>query len=252
MSSIALLTGGASGMGLVTAQALATIGYRVMIADLSQEAAARAARGLPGQGHRGFALDVAEDGAVVEMFAAVEREVGPASVLCTFAGMMVIPEDGSRASIIATSAADWDRTYAVNARGTFLCIREFLRHRTRNPVTNGRIVTISSAAAQIGGYNGSSAYISSKGAVLSLTKSAAREAAPLGITVNTIAPGVIETPLLRRAMPPEADAAYCQKVPLGRLGTSEEIAATVLFLISEGAAYMTGSCLDVNGGFRMQ
>jgi 3-oxoacyl-[acyl-carrier protein] reductase len=140
----------------------------------------------------------------------------------------------------------------VNARGTFLTIREMLRRRTQRPVPHGRIVNISSSAAQLGGYNGSSAYVASKGAVLSLTKVAAREAAPLGITVNAIAPGAIDTPLLREVMPPERDAAYLERVPAGRIGQPSDVAAAVAYLVSIEAGYVTGCCLDVNGGLRMQ
>lgn len=251
VQKIAFITGGGSGIGLACAQALAADGWAVMVCDLSEQAAHAVAAELPGKGHRAFVMDVADEAAVVSVFATVEQEVGPVRLLLTSAGMMAFPSDGSRPTIVATSLEDWERTYAVNTRGTFLCIREYLRHRNERPVEQGRVITISSAAAQIGGYNGSCAYISSKGAVLSLTKSAAREAAP-DITVNVIAPGTVETPLLRRAMPPERDAAYLERVPLNRLAQPEELAATVMFLASEGAAYITGACIDVNGGFRMQ
>ena len=251
MSDIALITGGASGIGLASAEALAKAGWTIVIADLSALAAEDAAKSLDGKGHRGFAVDVADEKAVIALFDAVESDIGSVRLLLTCAGMMVFPPGGSRPSIIATSGDDWDRTYDVNAKGTFLFIREYLRHRQRKPIKKGRIITISSAAAQIGGYNGSCAYISSKGAVLALTKAAAREAAP-DITVNTISPGTVETPLLRRAMPRSADAAYLERVPLKRLAQPEELAACVMFLVSPGADYITGACLDVNGGFRMQ
>jgi len=145
-----------------------------------------------------------------------------------------------------------ERTFAVNAMGSFLTIREMLRWRSRRPVEHGRIVNISSSAAQIGGYNGSAAYVSSKGAILSLTKLAAREAAPLGITVNAIAPGPIDTPLLRAIMPSEKDAAYAERIPMARIGRPDDVVAALAYLVSVEAGYVTGACLDVNGGLRMQ
>ena len=135
---------------------------------------------------------------------------------------------------------------------SFLTIREMLRRRSQRSVEHGRIVNISSSAAQIGGYNGSAAYVSSKGAILSLTKLAAREAAPLGVTVNAIAPGTIDTPLLRSVMPTERDAAYAEKIPMARIGKPADVVAAFSYLVSVDAGYVIGSCLDVNGGLRMQ
>jgi NAD(P)-dependent dehydrogenase (short-subunit alcohol dehydrogenase family) len=172
--------------------------------------------------------------------------------LQNFAGIIVWPIGGARPAITDTSTEEWDRTFAVNSRGAFLCVREMLRRRSKTPVEHGRIILISSSAARIGGYNSPSPYIASKGAILSLTKVAAREAAVLAITVNCVAPGVIDTPMLRSVMACEADAAYNAMVPLGRIGDVADVASAVLFLSSPAAAYITGACLDVNGGIYMQ
>jgi 3-oxoacyl-[acyl-carrier protein] reductase len=126
-----------------------------------------------------------------------------------------------------------------------------LRRRARKPVQNARIVNISSMAAQNGGVNSPPAYIASKGAVMALTKAAAGEGAALGLTVNCVAPGAIDTPMLRAVMPADRDAVYSQRVPLGRIGTPAEVAAVVCFLASPAASYITGACFDVNGGMRM-
>jgi 3-oxoacyl-[acyl-carrier protein] reductase len=249
---IAAITGGARGMGRETAGWLARAGMTVAVLDLEANSATAAAVTLPGEGHVGYALDVSNESDVVAAFDRIESEVGPVAVLANFAGIFPWPADGRRPAIIDTSLDEWERTNAVNARGTFLTIREMLRRRSKEPVPHGRIVNISSSAAQLGGYNGSSAYVASKGAVLSLTKVAAREAAPLGITVNAIAPGAIDTPLLRAIMPPERDAAYLEKVPAGRIGHAADVAAAVAYLVSVEAGYVTGCCLDVNGGLRMQ
>jgi 3-oxoacyl-[acyl-carrier protein] reductase len=249
---IAFITGGAGGIGRVTADLFARAGMRVAIVDLNADSAKAAADALPGQGHRGYALDVSHEEQVSAIFDAVESEIGPVAVLANFAGIFPWPKTGARPAIIDTSIEEWERTFQINARGTFLTIRELLRRRSKTPVKDGRIINISSSAAQLGGYNGSSAYVSSKGAILSLTKVAAREAASLGITVNTISPGAIDTPLLRGIMPVERDAAYVEKVPMGRIGQPNDVAAAALYLASEDAGYVTGSCIDVNGGMRMQ
>lgn len=252
MPDIALITGGGGGIGETAARLFAAAGYRVAVSDVSGEAARRTVASLTGAGHRSVAVDVSDEARVQEMFDEVESGMGPVAVLQNFAGIMINPKPGERAAIVDLSLDDWERTFSVNARGTFLCIRAMLRRRKAQPVPCGRIINISSSAAQIGGYNGSAAYISSKGAILSLTKIAAREGASYGVTVNCIAPGVIETPMLRSAMPPEADAAYVQNIPLRRVGSPEDVGAAALFLASPQAGYITGSCIDVNGGMRMQ
>lgn len=249
---VALITGGARGIGRVTAGYFAQAGMRIAIADLNADGAQAAAAELGGGGHRGYGLDVGDEAQVAAVFDSVERDIGPVAVLANFAGIFPWPKSGARPTIIDTPIEEWERTFRINTRGTFLTIREMLRWRTATPVNNGRIISISSSAAQLGGYNGSSAYAASKGAILSLTKVAAREAAPLGITVNAIAPGAIDTPLLREVMPPERDAAYVERVPMGRIGWPQDVAAAALYLASEEASYVTGSCIDVNGGLRMQ
>jgi len=250
MARVALVTGGGSGLGRATCVSLALAGYQVAVADRSEEAAAETVANLAGHG-RAFAVDVIQEDQVVQLFDAVETQLGLVDALFNFAGVMIAPP-GRRPSIVDASLQDWEQTFAVNARGTFLCLRDMLRRRQRKPVEHGRIVNVSSTAAQIGGYNGSAAYIASKGAILSLTKIAAREAAPLAITVNCIAPGAVDTPMLRAAMPAEADAAYVKNVPLARIGRPEDVATAAVFLASVEAGYVTGSCLDVNGGLRMQ
>jgi 3-oxoacyl-[acyl-carrier protein] reductase len=249
---VAAITGGAGGMGLAAAQRLAADGVTVVVLDLNAEASEKAAAALTGSGHRGIVLNVSRESDVAAAFEQIETEVGPVSILANFAGIFPWPKSGIRPQIVETSAEEWERTFSVNALGTFLTIREMLRWRGKKPVGHGRIVNISSSAAQIGGYNGSAAYVSSKGAILSLTKLAAREAAPLGITVNAIAPGTIDTPLLRTIMPTKKDAAYVEKIPMARIGRPDDVVAALAYLVSVEASYVTGACLDVNGGMRMQ
>ncbi|HUH40032.1 MAG TPA: SDR family oxidoreductase, partial [Castellaniella sp.] len=135
----------------------------------------------------------------------------------------------------------------------FLCGRAYIRLREARPVAAGRFVTFSSVAAQLGGYRSSSSYIAAKSAVLGFTKAMAREVSHLGITVNSVSPGLIDTDMLRSTVSSAGalkDAATA--IPLGRIGTVEDVAAAVGFLASPEAGYITGSVIDVNGGYRMQ
>ena len=236
MSRVAVVTGAASGIGAACVRALAADGLTVAETDR---------RAAP------FLMDVTDENAVERAFDEVEAKLGKVSVLVTSAGTMIAPTQG-RPSLTEITAAAWDETFRVNTRGTFFAIRALLRRRLRDPLPHGRIVTISSAAGQTGGLRGGADYAASKAAVLALTKLAAREAAPSGMTVNSIAPGPVETPLFRSVNPPGNDAAMIASVPLGRIAAPEEIAAAVRFLVSESAGYITGSVIDVNGGSRMQ
>ncbi len=248
---IALITGGGSGIGAASGAALARAGVTVAVTDLDLGAAEATAAALPGTGHRAYRLDAGKEKDIDGTFAQVEQELGPVGILLCCAGIIISPVAGPP-NIADMAADDWDRTFAVNARGVFLCIRAFLRARAARPVPHGRIIAISSAAAQIGGYRGSADYIASKAAVIALVKVAARQTATLGITANCIAPGPIDTPMLRQAVPVGAEGPMVANVPVGRLGRPEEIAAAVSYLVSEDAAFVTGSTIDVNGGYRMQ
>lgn len=255
MTRTAFITGGAGSLGLASARALAEDGARVAVADLSIDAARDAAAALPGGPHIGIAIDVADEQSVARAFDAAEVALGPVAVLVTFAGYIGQAADEARPGIADMDLDRWERLFAINARGTFLCLREMARRRRELPVEEGRIITISSAAGQLGGYQANTGYIASKGAVLSLTKGAARDLAPLGITVNSIAPGPIDTPMLAEARGKgEGDKGFANltMLPAGRIGRPEEIAAAVRYLASKDAGFVTGATLDVNGGLRMQ
>lgn len=250
MTRVALITGGASGLGLAAAQRLAEDGLAVAIADVDEVAARKAAATLPAGRHLATAVDVSDERSVVAMLDEVEGAMGPVAVLACFAGIHSLNHGTGRVALATTSLNEWNRVFAVNAAGTFLCMREMLLRRSSQPVTHGRIITVSSFAGQTGGIKGGPAYAASKGAILALTKSAAIDACALGVTVNCVAPGPIDTPLVRQSV--EDLEGFGQQVPVGRIGYPEEVAAAVSFLASHGAAFITGATIDVNGGLLMR
>lgn len=225
---------------------------RVAAADLDADACSAHAAALPGHGHAGIAMDVTDEAAVTAGFDAAERALGGRiDILVACAGVLLFKPDGDRPLVTEIELPDWRRTLDVNLTGCFLTLREYARRAPeRNP--RGRVVSISSVAAQLGGYRSSAAYIASKAGVLGLTKALARELAPRGITVNSVAPGLIDAPMLRLSLAPENDAGAAAAIPLNRIGQPEDVAGAIRYLASDAASYLTGVTIDVNGGYRMQ
>ena len=248
---LAVVTGGGRGIGEAIARQLAAQGLRVVVADIDAANAARVADSL-GAPHLGRAVDVADERAVDSLFDEIEASAGPVAVLVCVAGLLILP-GGERPMIKDMSLDTWERSFAVNARGAFLCSRAYLRRREAAHVEHGRVVFFGSVAAQLGGYRSSAAYIGAKAAVHGYAKAFAREAAHLGITSNVIAPGLIDTEMLRSTVSSSgALAAVAQNIPLGRVGTVDDVASAVSYLVSPAASYITGDVIDVNGGYRMQ
>ena len=247
MARLALVTGGARGIGAETCRRLARDGLIVAVADLNLAGAREVARQLDGKGHDAFAVDITDEDSVIALFRTVESRLGPIAVLACVAGGASLTR-GVRARIAETSLADWSKTEALNGRGTFLCIREFLRRREASPVTDGRIITLSSTAGLAAGSPTGAAYAAAKAAIIGLTRCAALEAAPLGITANAIAPGMIDTPAVRDQMTPAQIEAAGHSVPLGSIGEPRDVAATIAFLVSTEARYLTGCTISVSGG----
>jgi 2-hydroxycyclohexanecarboxyl-CoA dehydrogenase len=240
---VAVVTGAASGIGLGVARRFASEGTRVALLDSSGAAAELAAAELREQGAVAVAVevDVADWTAVDESFRRVRDELGPVGILVTSAGIE------SFDAAVAITPEKWNRIIAVNLTGTFTCIQAALPDMT--DAGWGRIVTISSSSAQSGAPY-MAHYSASKGGVIGLTKALARELAGAGITVNTIPPSLVDTPMARDA---EARGlvkvdAMAAMVPLGRAGTPEDIAAACSFLCSDGGSYITGQIIGVNGG----
>ena len=244
---VAIVTGAGRGIGEATARALARDGHTVALADLNVAEARRAAGALPGGGHAAFDVDVVDERSVEALFDAVEARLGPVAVLaCVAGGPFLTP--GRRPSIIETTTENWIRTEALNARGPFLCIRAMLLRRMRTPIADGRIITVSSMSGITPESPTGPAYSAAKAAVIHLTRYAALEAAPLGITVNTVAPGLTDTPAVRGDLTAEQIEAARRAIPIGRLGKPEDIAETIAFLASARAGYITGAVIEANGG----
>lgn len=243
MSRVAVVTGGASGIGLGIVRQLGADGHDVAIFDQDGDAATAAAAAVT-QGVTTIAatVDVADRGSIDDGFARVRAELGPVDVLVTSAGIE------SFDPVLAITPEQWSRILAVNLTGTFACAQAAIPDMVERGW--GRIVTISSSSAQSGAPN-MAHYTASKGGVISLTKALAVELAPHGITANTIAPSLVDTPMARAAEAagdfPGVDVVG-PMVPLGRAGTPDDIAAACSLLCSDGGSYITGQIIGVNGG----
>jgi 2-hydroxycyclohexanecarboxyl-CoA dehydrogenase len=249
MERTALVTGGARGIGAETCRALAEAGLRVAVADINRSGADSVAREL-GQGHAAFSVDVTEEQSVQRLFDDVEAAHGPVVVLVCAAGGPFLVQ-GEIMRLTDTTLENWIRTEALNGRGTFLCVREYLRRRKKSPVDGGRIVNVASMAALRANIGTGVSYGAAKSAVINITRHAATEGAPLGITANAICPGLIDTPAVRANSTAEQIVEMTRGIPIGRIGQPSDIAATVAFLASPQAGYLTGCTIEVNGGIRM-
>jgi 3-oxoacyl-[acyl-carrier protein] reductase len=235
----AVVTGGAGGIGLACGRALAGEGARVMLADLDEEAAARAAEELAAEY---VAADVSKPEDARRVVEEAVTRCGGVDVLVACAGAFhATPLD-------EIGVDEWDRIQSVNLRGVFLVAQAALE--VMIPKQSGRIVTIASLAGQTGGLAAGASYSASKAGVAALTKSIARFAGPHGITANCVNPGLIDTPMIE-GWPRDALERVVAQTPLGRLGRAEEVASVVVMLASDGASFVHGAHIDVNGGLFM-
>jgi 3-oxoacyl-[acyl-carrier protein] reductase len=247
VSRVAIVTGGGSGIGEATARALARAGHSVAVADINLAAAQRVAQSLPGSGHIAVHTDVTEERSVEALFDETEKKLGPVAMLACVAGA-VFMTPGHKPSIVNMTTENWIKTEALNARGPFLCIRAMLQRRTKAPVADGRIVTVASMSGVVPESPTGPAYSAAKAANIHLVRVAALEAAPLGVTVNTVAPGLTDTPAVRGDLTAEQIEAARRMIPIGRLGKPEEIAEVIAFLASPRASYITGAVIQAHGG----
>jgi NAD(P)-dependent dehydrogenase (short-subunit alcohol dehydrogenase family) len=241
---VAVVTGAASGIGLGVARRLVDAGHVVALLDRDGPGAEAGAKELSGAGPSAaaFEVDVADRGALERVFADVRERFGPVTILVTSAGVE------SFDAVADITPEKWDHVLGVNLTGTFVCMQLAVADMLAEGW--GRIVTISSSSAQSGAPH-MAHYVASKGGVIGLTKAFAREFAANGITVNTIPPTIVDTPMARKAGErgevPGIDV-LGSMVPLGRAATPDDIAATAAFLCSEDAGYITGQIIGVNGG----
>jgi 2-dehydro-3-deoxy-L-rhamnonate dehydrogenase (NAD+) len=238
---IALVTGGAEGIGLAIARRLASAGARVAIADLNASVLMESVAGLRGEGldAAGFAADVSSAESVAELVRAVQAHWGAVEILVNNAGIT-----GGSTEVRDFDPEVWDQVFAVNARGVFLCCRAVLPGM--EGVGRGRIVNVASIAGKEGNPR-LSAYSASKAAVIGFTKSLAKEVATQNILVNAISPAVIQTRILDQVSQATRDY-MISRIPMGRVGQPEEVAALVHWLASDDCSFTTGQCLDISGG----
>lgn len=244
MSRVAVVTGGGSGLGESIAVQFGRDGHRVAVLDINGDGADKVAAEIQANGGQALAVrvDVAEPDSVTAAFDTVRSAYGTVGILVTSAAL------GGFTRFDRITLEEWNRYLAVNLTGTFLCMQNVLTDMVG--AEWGRIVTISSAAGQKGASR-QGHYSATKGGVIALTKSVALDYASKGITVNTVPPFVVDTPMLREQqrenkLPP---AEFLMKaIPAGRLGTGEDIAAMCGFLCSDAAGYVTGQVIGVNGG----
>ena len=238
---VALITGGSRGIGAAVAQTLATAGAAVAVCARNGEAAAATASAIAAQGGQalGVAADVSRAEDAERLVKACLERFGRLDILVNNAG---ITRDGL---VLRMKDGDWSDVLAVNLNGAFYCARAALRVILKQK-QSGRIINIGSVVGSMGNA-GQANYVTSKAGLIGLTKALAREVAARGVTVNLVAPGFIETDMTAN-LPDAVKETYRGQIPLGRFGTAADVAAAVAFLASDGAAYITGQVIHVNGG----
>jgi NAD(P)-dependent dehydrogenase (short-subunit alcohol dehydrogenase family) len=247
MSKIAIITGGSRGIGAAVTRLLAAHGYDVAINYRSRQAAAEAvAAAAQEQGVRALTVqgDVAKEADVLRLFEEVDEHLGRPSALVNNAGIV-----GPTGRVEDMAAAGLRALFELNVVGSILCAREAVRRMsTRRGGQGGAIVNVSSIAARLGSANTFVPYAASKGAIDSFTRGLARETGPDGIRVNAIAPGMIDTEIHAPLGGSERYPPVIESTPLRRVGTPDEVAEAILWLLSDAASFVTGSVVEIGGG----
>ena len=237
---VALVTGAARGIGRAVATALIARGARVVVTDIDREMGEATAREL-GSSASAIAGDVSNSKDVANVMQEAVRQCGPVDILVNNAGQ------DRAVSILDLEEDEWDRILAVNLKGAFLFSKAVLPGMLERRW--GRIVNMSSIVARQGAMNGGIHYATSKAGLLGFTRTLARQFSQHGITVNAVAPGVVDTDLIREQMSHDMRERVWKAIPLARMADPSEIGSAVGFLVSDEASYITGATLDINGGF---
>jgi NAD(P)-dependent dehydrogenase (short-subunit alcohol dehydrogenase family) len=238
---VAIVTGAGRGIGRGIARAFAREGARVALCDVRADSVSKAAAEIGDAGGEAlaFQMDVTRQEQIQRVVGQILRRWGRIDILVNNAGIYeVLPFE-------EITEAQWDWLLAVNLKGAFLCCQAVIPAMKRQG--SGRIVNIASSAGKAGGTLAGAHYSVSKAGVICLAKQLARELGPDGITVNAVAPGRIDTPMIH-AVSDEENEDFVRRTPLGRLGRPEDVANAVLFLASDEAGFITGEIVDVNGG----
>jgi 2-hydroxycyclohexanecarboxyl-CoA dehydrogenase len=245
----AVLTGAASprGIGRATADRLAREGWAVAVLDVDADQAQAVAAEI-GDAHGvpalGVGVDVSDSGAVDAAIGQVEAGLPPIVGLANIAGI------SSPVPFMEETVEGWDRVFAVNTRGTFIVTQRVMRGMIER--RRGRVVSVSSVSAQRGGGTYSKvAYSASKAAIIGFTRALAREVGEHGITVNAVSPGPIDTDIMGGTLTDERKAAMSADTLLGRVGTPDEVAALIAFLLGDDAGWITAATYDINGGLQI-
>ncbi|MEO6625716.1 MAG: SDR family oxidoreductase [Burkholderiaceae bacterium] len=247
MHPVALITGGSRGIGAATALLAARQGYSVAVNYTANVTAANAVvQAIQAAGGRALTLqaDVADEAQIIAMFTRIDQELGPLKALVNNAGVVDIA-----ARVDEMDAQRLRRMFDTNVLGSFFCAREAVRRMsTRHGGSGGAIVNLSSVAARLGGPSQYVDYAASKGAIDTFTIGLAREVATEGIRVNAVRPGIIETDIHASGGQPDRAQQMAPLVPMQRPGSAEEVAQTIVWLLTDDASYTTGAIIDVAGG----
>jgi len=238
---VALVTGGASGIGRATAELFAREGARVMVADSSAEGSGTA-QTIHASGGEAifFQVDISDSEQVKRMVDQALATYGRIDVLFNGAGVLAY------GTVLETDEQAWNRVLSINLTGTYLCCRAVLPHMIRQG--GGSIINVASTVGAHDACANAVAYVTSKGGVTLFTKAMAIDHAKQGVRVNALVPGATDTPMIRRALSADALDALAASHPIGRLGRPEELAKAALFLASEDASFVTGTAMYVDGG----
>jgi len=244
---VALVTGGASGIGHATAVAFADSGAAVAINYHRNESGAELLRKqITENGGRAITIqaDVTKANEIDSLVKQATNQLGPVDILVNNAGSLI-----ERLKILDITEERWDQVMDLNLKSAFLCSKAVIPSMIERKT--GTIINLSSIAGRNGGALGSMHYATAKGGIITFTKGLAKELAPYNIRVNAVSPGVIDTPYHEQFSTPEMMKNYVNAIPLGRVGKADEVAKVIAFLASDAASYLAGETIEINGGMYM-